>query len=177
VRQVCEESWGELSSHWQRTTLAGAISLTRPVPFLLRRLKFSSPRSPCSDLLLSLPVEWALSLRPSSSVRLVAPCTTHWLTSPGRVDIGSNLGDPVFRGNYHGKKAHDGTSLLVGTDYHELLTLSRIDDFDHILKRARQAGVGMQLLTGDCLKGSKEVIALAKKDGDLSRVLHWRRGR
>jgi hypothetical protein len=24
------------------------------------------------------------------------------------VDIGSNLGDPVFRGEYHGKQAHPG---------------------------------------------------------------------
>ncbi|GAA5978262.1 hypothetical protein JCM11641_001152 [Rhodosporidiobolus odoratus] len=63
-------------------------------------------------------------------------------------DIGSNLGDPVFRGNYHGKQAHP-------------------DDFDDMLLRARRAGVGMQLLTGDCLDGSKEVLELAKKHKGL----------
>ncbi|GAA5999054.1 3'-5'-exodeoxyribonuclease [Rhodotorula paludigena] len=67
---------------------------------------------------------------------------------PRLVDIGSNLGDPVFRGNYHGKQAHS-------------------DDFDDILKRAQRAGVGMQLLTGDCLEGSKEVLELAQKHRGL----------
>lgn len=39
------------------------------------------------------------------------------------------------------------------------------DDFADILGRARRAGVGMQLLTGDCLEGSKEVLALAQQHG------------
>ncbi|BGP55409.1 hypothetical protein JCM8202v2_003012 [Rhodotorula sphaerocarpa] len=42
-----------------------------------------------------------------------------------------------------------------------------IDDLDEILKRARHAGVGMQLLTGDCLEGSKEVLALAQQHQGL----------
>lgn len=58
------------------------------------------------------------------------------------IDIGSNLGDPVFRGEYHGKQAHP-------------------NDFDQILVRARAAGVLKQILTGDCLSGSREVRALA----------------
>ncbi|EFP84188.2 hypothetical protein PGT21_037191 [Puccinia graminis f. sp. tritici] len=60
------------------------------------------------------------------------------------IDIGSNLGDPVFRGEYHGKQAHP-------------------DDFEQILTRARSAGVVKQILTGDCLNGSKEVRELARK--------------
>ncbi|BGP16079.1 hypothetical protein JCM10213_007543 [Rhodosporidiobolus nylandii] len=67
---------------------------------------------------------------------------------PRLVDIGSNLGDPVFRGSYHGKQAH-------------------VDDFDDMLLRSRRAGVGMQLLTGDCLEGSKQVLGLAKKHKGL----------
>ncbi|GAA5824274.1 hypothetical protein JCM11251_001592 [Rhodosporidiobolus azoricus] len=67
---------------------------------------------------------------------------------PRLIDIGSNLGDPIFRGKYHGKQAHE-------------------DDFDDILLRARKAGVGIQLLTGDCLEGSKEVLDLAKKHNGL----------
>ncbi|GAA5860533.1 hypothetical protein JCM1840_000289 [Sporobolomyces johnsonii] len=62
---------------------------------------------------------------------------------PRLIDIGSNLGDPVFRGSYHGKQAHPS-------------------DFDAILSRARKAGVGIQLLTGDCLEGSKQVLDLAE---------------
>ncbi|GAA5833312.1 hypothetical protein JCM5353_008531 [Sporobolomyces roseus] len=68
------------------------------------------------------------------------------------IDIGSNLGDPVFRGNYHGKQSHP-------------------DDFDAILSRARKAGVGIQLLTGDCISGSKEVLELASRyDGLFATV-------
>ncbi|GAA6022840.1 hypothetical protein JCM8202_003736 [Rhodotorula sphaerocarpa] len=67
---------------------------------------------------------------------------------PRLIDIGCNLSDPVFRGSYHGKQAHE-------------------DDLDEILKRARHAGVGMQLLTGDCLEGSKEVLALAQQHQGL----------
>ncbi|GAA6060505.1 hypothetical protein JCM10212_005586 [Sporobolomyces blumeae] len=64
------------------------------------------------------------------------------------VDIGSNLGDPVFRGSYHGKQAHP-------------------DDFAAILERARGAGVGVQLLTGDCIPGSEQVLALATEHEGL----------
>ncbi|GAA6002316.1 hypothetical protein JCM10207_001060 [Rhodosporidiobolus poonsookiae] len=63
---------------------------------------------------------------------------------PRLIDIGSNLGDAVFRGEYYGKKAHQ-------------------DDFADILKRAQKSGTGIQLLTGDCLEGSKEVLGLAKQ--------------
>jgi Tat protein secretion system quality control protein TatD with DNase activity len=42
------------------------------------------------------------------------------------------------------------------------------DDIDNILLRARQAGVGMQLLTGDSLSVSREVLELAKKHSTYS---------
>ncbi|GEM07274.1 tatD DNase family protein [Rhodotorula toruloides] len=67
---------------------------------------------------------------------------------PRLIDIGSNLGDPVFRGSYHGKQSHP-------------------DDFADILGRARRAGVGIQMLTGDCLESSKEVLALAQQHRGL----------
>ncbi|SCZ93512.1 BZ3500_MvSof-1268-A1-R1_Chr6-3g08708 [Microbotryum saponariae] len=62
---------------------------------------------------------------------------------PVLVDIGSNLGDPVFQGSYHGKQHHPS-------------------DFLAILSRARLAGVKAQLLTGDCVKGAQEVIELTQ---------------
>lgn len=64
------------------------------------------------------------------------------------IDIGSNLGDPVFRGEYHGKQAHP-------------------NDFQQILNRARSAGVVKQILTGDCLSGSREVRLLALENEGL----------
>ncbi|GAA6015094.1 hypothetical protein JCM11491_001658 [Sporobolomyces phaffii] len=67
---------------------------------------------------------------------------------PKLIDIGSNLGDPVFRGLYHGKQSHP-------------------DDFDAILARARRAQVGIQLLTGDCISGSRDVLALADQHEGL----------
>ncbi|KAM0787525.1 hypothetical protein ACM66B_003596 [Microbotryomycetes sp. NB124-2] len=63
-------------------------------------------------------------------------------------NIGSNLGDPVFRGSYHGKQAHK-------------------DDFADVLDRARKAGVEKQILTGDCLSGSREVVELARQNEGL----------
>lgn len=41
------------------------------------------------------------------------------------------------------------------------------DDFDAILDRARRAGVGIQLLTGDCIPGSQEVLELATRHDGL----------
>ncbi|KAM0748334.1 Mg-dependent DNase [Meredithblackwellia eburnea MCA 4105] len=62
---------------------------------------------------------------------------------PRLIDIGSNLSDPVFKGVYRGKRAHDS-------------------DWDDIVARARNAGVVGQILTGDCLSGSKESIELCQ---------------
>lgn len=64
------------------------------------------------------------------------------------IDIGSNLGDPVFRGDYYGKRVHP-------------------DDFHRVLSRARSAGVAKQILTGDCLIGSQQVKDLAHQNEGL----------
>lgn len=44
-----------------------------------------------------------------------------------------------------------------------LKLIRSVDDFEQIIGRARQAGVVAQVLTGDCLKGAREVIALSKQ--------------
>ncbi|EST09058.1 TatD family [Kalmanozyma brasiliensis GHG001] len=59
------------------------------------------------------------------------------------IDIGVNLTDPVFRGSYHGKQAHQ-------------------DDFSIVHSRAIKAGVVAQILTGGNLAESQEALSLAK---------------
>lgn len=71
-------------------------------------------------------------------------------TKPQFIDIGVNLTDPVFRGNYHGKQAHE-------------------DDFDTVRTRSLNAGVVSQILTGGNLAESHEALSLARSyDGFYS---------
>ena len=65
-------------------------------------------------------------------------------SQPHYIDIGVNLTDPVFRGSYHGKQAHE-------------------DDFDRVLHRATSAGVTAQILTGGNLDESHEALSLARR--------------
>ncbi|KAJ5081576.1 TatD family [Penicillium alfredii] len=60
------------------------------------------------------------------------------------VDIGINLSDPVFRGNYHGKQAHE-------------------DDLDDVIQRARDVGCSKFMVTGSDLEESKHAVAIASK--------------
>ncbi|KAL4798855.1 hypothetical protein BDV19DRAFT_402164 [Aspergillus venezuelensis] len=60
------------------------------------------------------------------------------------VDIGINLSDPVFKGNYHGKQVHD-------------------DDMDDIVQRAKDVGCQKFMVTGSDLEESKRAIEIAQK--------------
>ncbi|KAJ1800519.1 hypothetical protein LPJ59_001038 [Coemansia sp. RSA 2399] len=64
------------------------------------------------------------------------------------IDIGANLTDPVFRGKYRGKQAHD-------------------DDIEHILQRARSAGVVGMMVTGGSLHESKDAVSLCRQHQGL----------
>ncbi|KAJ2554165.1 hypothetical protein EV175_002684 [Coemansia sp. RSA 1933] len=72
----------------------------------------------------------------------------HLLRGMKIIDIGANLTDPVFRGKYRGKQAHD-------------------DDMEHILQRARSAGVVGMMVTGGSLHESKAAADLCRKHQGL----------
>ncbi|KAJ2079431.1 hypothetical protein H4R24_003796 [Coemansia sp. RSA 988] len=64
------------------------------------------------------------------------------------IDIGANLTDPVFRGNYRGKQAHP-------------------DDMQHILERSHAAGVVGMMVTGGSLAESAEAVQLCRQHAGL----------
>lgn len=58
--------------------------------------------------------------------------------------VGINLGDPVFRGVYHGKQGHE-------------------DDLEQVVQRALDVGCMKLMVTGSDLKESAHAIELAKR--------------
>ena len=66
------------------------------------------------------------------------------------------MGDPVFRGVYHGKVVHE-------------------DDFEDVLSRARTAGCRKFMVTGSDLIESQRAVELAKdyRKGTLSHFVRW----
>ncbi|KAI4145007.1 MAG: hypothetical protein LQ340_006461, partial [Diploschistes diacapsis] len=59
-------------------------------------------------------------------------------------DVGINLGDSVFQGVYHDKKAHE-------------------DDLDDVVKRALDVGCMKMMVTGSDLKESKHAVEIARR--------------
>lgn len=59
------------------------------------------------------------------------------------VDIGVNLGDPVFQGIYHGKRAHES-------------------DIEDVIQRATAAGCLKMMITGSDLEQSRLAVKLAE---------------
>lgn len=59
------------------------------------------------------------------------------------IKIGINLSDPVFRGTYHGKHAHE-------------------DDLQDVIDRATDAGCRKFMVTGSDLQESQHAVQLAR---------------
>lgn len=59
------------------------------------------------------------------------------------IQIGINLSDPVFRGEYREKKVHD-------------------DDMDDIIERARDMGCMKFMVTGSDLEESRRAVEVAR---------------
>ena len=60
------------------------------------------------------------------------------------MQVGINLGDPVFRGIYHGKQAHE-------------------DDLNDVLQRAVDAGCVKLMVTGSDLEESQKAVKMAEE--------------
>jgi TatD DNase family protein len=58
--------------------------------------------------------------------------------------MGINLSDPVFRGVYHGKRAHE-------------------DDLEDVVQRARDIGCEKMMVTGSDLKESAHAVEIAER--------------
>ncbi|KAJ2489697.1 hypothetical protein IWW37_003754 [Coemansia sp. RSA 2050] len=69
-------------------------------------------------------------------------------TSMKLIDIGANLTDPVFRGEYRGNQAHP-------------------DDLAQILSRAREAGIVAMMVTGGNLEESRRAIEMCRQHTHL----------
>lgn len=62
------------------------------------------------------------------------------------IDIGANLLDGMYRGEYHGKEYHAG-------------------DLDRVLERSWRAGVDKILVTAGTLDEAKDALELCRKHG------------
>ncbi|KAF2369099.1 Metal-dependent hydrolase [Trinorchestia longiramus] len=64
------------------------------------------------------------------------------------IDIGANLCDGMYQGEYHGSKKHT-------------------PDLDAVLDRAEKAGLQKIIITGTNLQDSKEAIKLAQTNSSV----------
>jgi TatD DNase family protein len=81
-----------------------------------------------------------------------------------RSSLTVNLTDPVFRGQYRGRRKHDGRFKLIPS-CGKVHNLWSADDFAQMLGRAKRAGVMSMIITGGSLSESKLALNLAKEHG------------
>ena len=69
------------------------------------------------------------------------------------LDIGVNLTDSMYQGEYHGSKKHEA-------------------DLEQVLLRAWDQGLDKMIITGGNLEESKKSIEMAKSDGKYIKIVH-----
>lgn len=102
--------------------------------------------SQCSGELASIKTTWANRTQ-SRSISNTSRKLSDTMAEACKLryaDVGINLGDPVFRGKYHGKQAHE-------------------DDLESVVQRALDVGCTKLMITGSDLDESRQAIELAKQ--------------
>lgn len=100
-----------------------------------RKLVDMSPTHTVSDVSLA-----SLTRPPNAIPQVVKTLSVSRLKY---VDIGVNLGDPVFQGVYHGRRAHES-------------------DIGDVIHRATAAGCLKMMVTGSDLEQSRMAVKLAE---------------
>lgn len=115
-------------------TLLRAVARRRTVATMATQLKFAGERGKGGE-----------HAMPSPTRRLLDPHTHH----PSPADIGANLCDPMFAGEYRGSACHSG-------------------DLNAVLDRAWTAGVQKIIITAGSVEEARAALELAKTDGEYS---------
>ena len=69
------------------------------------------------------------------------------------IEIGANLSDRMYQGEYNGSKKHDA-------------------DLPYVLDRAWKAGIESMIVTGGSLTDSAQAIELSKQEGKHINIPH-----
>jgi TatD DNase family protein len=151
-----KESTGEVCANPSMKSIRGPLSIVKSIKSgnLQHRLTTSQALRDITSSCLHSPWPLAVHSRKTLPFRISIkrPFTTHkhpslMMGSHQKLryaDMGINLGDPVFRGIYHGKQAHE-------------------DDLESVVQRALDVGCTKLMVTGSDLKESQRAVELAKQ--------------
>ncbi|KAK7532310.1 tatD-related DNase [Phyllosticta citribraziliensis] len=134
-------------SHLSRSIIQPRILSTQPQSPILS--KFSYSVFSRSNLMSDSTPPSAAAAQGQAAPEAITEAPNGTTTKKLRyVDIGINLGDPIFRGVYHGKQAHE-------------------DDFEGVVQRAIDAGCAKMMVTGSDLRESQHAVQIAREHPGL----------